>query len=307
MKDQVRAAVVQAGPVLFDKEATVEKTVLLTRRAADQGAGLILFPESFIPAHPRCLDFGPFSGRPSAEKARLSQFVREQAVAAEDPLMGKLSLAAAETGVYLAVGVTERDGDHLYSSLFFWGPNGAFLGRDRKIKLTGSERQIWSQGDFNILTILDTLHGKTGTILSGENYLPLMRAAMYARGVSLYLAPTSESDSLWQCTVRHIAAEGQCFVLSCNQYLAGEMAPPSAGADRLAAGTEAGPICQGGSAIVGPDGAYLAGPLFGEEGILTADLNFGAIVEARQRFDPADHFGPRMDVPSSKPVRTPQA
>jgi nitrilase len=292
MQNQVRVAVVQAGSILIDKEASIDKAVNLTRTAADQGAKIVLFPEAFIPGHPRVLNFGLKGGRNTAEGGRLWDLYRQNSLPAVDPALAPLAKVAAETGVFLAVGVTERRGvDRFYCSLFFWGPEGNFLGQDRKIKLTGNERQVWNQGDLNVLTVLETAYGKTGTILSGENYLPLMRAAIYARGVRLYLAPTSEAKPTWQCTIRHIALEGQCFVLSCNQYLSREMIPEEFGLDFETIEREQ--ICRGGSAILGPRGEYLTGPLFNQEGILTADLDLGQIDEVRNEFDPSGHFGHR--------------
>jgi len=291
MQNQVRVAVVQAGSIFIDKEASIDKAVSLTREAANQGAKIILFPEAFVPGHPRMLDFGFNGGKQPSEAGRkLLELYRKNSLSAGDPALEPLARAAAETGVFLAMGASEvRGGDQFYSSLFFWGPEGDFLGQDRKIKLTGAERQVWAQGDFNILTVLETAYGKTGTILSDENYLPLMRAAMYARGVSLYLAPTSEARPTWQCTIRHIALEGMCFVLSCNQYLSREMMPAKFDFDFELIEREQ--ICQGGSAIVGPRGEYLAGPLFNQEGILMADLDLGQIDAVRREFDPSGHFG----------------
>lgn len=289
MQNQVRVAVVQAGSILIDKGASIDKAVTLTRVAAGQGARIVLFPEAFIPGHPRVLNFDQKCGQPEAESHRLWDLYRKNSLSANDPALAPLARVAAETGVFLAVGVTERrGGDHLYCSLFFWGPDGEFLGQDRKIKLTGNERQVWDQGDFNVLTVLETAYGKTGAILSGENYLPLMRAAMYARGVSLYLAPTSEAKPTWQCSIRHIAMEGLCFVLSCNQYLSREMIPKEFGTDFETIEREQ--ICRGGSAIVSPRGQYLAGPIFDREGILTADLDLDQIDEVHKEFDPYGHF-----------------
>lgn len=291
MPKQVRVAVVQAGSSFIDKDANIDKAVGLTRAAADQGAKIVLFPEAFIPGHPRVFDFGLKGGQQLSDQSRrLLDLYRRNSLSAGDPALAPLARVAAETGVYLAVGASESCGDDRYCcSLFFWGPEGDFLGQDRKIKLTGNERQVWNQGDFNVLTVLETGYGKTGTILSGENYLPLMRAAMYARGVSLYLAPTSEAKSTWQCSIRHIALEGQCFVLSCNQYLSRDMIPEEFGVDFELIEREQ--ICRGGSAIVSPRGEYLAGPLFDQEGILTADLDLGQIDEVRREFDPSGHFG----------------
>lgn len=294
MSGKVKVAVVQAAPILFDKEACVEKTVLLARQAAEDGARVIVFPESFIPGYPQVLDFGVRSDRHSTDERKLYRRFFENSITDHGPEVLALSAAAAEAKAYLAVGVTERDGSNLYCSVFFWGPDGAWLGKHRKLKPTGFERMVWSQGDGSILTALETPYGKMGSAICWENYMPLLRAAMYAKGVSLYLAPTADSQPRWQSTVQHIALEGRCFVLSCNHLLPSSMLPP----DLVGAYGGLPDLDQmycGGSAIINPMGEYLAGPLYGQEGILTAELDLGQIYEARYDFDSVGHFA-RNDV-----------
>ena len=285
MDTRVRVAVVQAAPVFFDKSACVAKTAELAAEAAARGAGIVLFPESFIPCYPWSMNEGPKIGRSLLENKKDFQLFLENTVTVDDPATARLSAVAAEAGIYLAVGLTERDGNDLYCSVFFWGPDGSWLGRHRKLRPTGQEGRLWSQGDGSELTAFPTPYGMIGSVICWENYMPLLRAAMYAKGVSLYLAPTADSRDHWQCSMQHIALEGRCFVLSCNQFVTRSMLPASLAASPGL--TDLPEILnRGGSAIVSPMGEYLAGPLYGREGILVADLDLDLVKEARYDFDP---------------------
>lgn len=294
MQNQVRVAVVQAAPVLFHKKATVDKALALTREAAATGAKIVLFPESFIPCYPRGMSFGAKVGRRLPEGRKDFRRYYENSMTDSGPEAERLAAVAAETGVYLIMGVTEQCGTSLFCSQFFWGPDGGYLGKHRKLKPTGSERLVWAEGDGSTLPAVETPYGKMGALICWENYMPLLRAAMYAKGVSLYLAPTADSREHWQCSIQHIALEGRCFVLACNQYVTKDMVPP----DLATYGdleNEPDLMCRGGSAIISPLGEYLAGPLWDREGILTADLDLGQILEARYDFDSVGHYA-RNDV-----------
>jgi nitrilase len=178
--------------------------------------------------------------------------------------------------------------------LLYLGPDGQLLGRHRKLKPTGSERLIWGEGDGSTLTVLDTELGKIGGLICWENYMPLARMAMYAKGVEIYLAPTADARDTWQATLRHIACEGRCFVLGCNQFLTKAMYPDDLeGIDQLADQPEV--MCRGGSAIISPLGEVLAGPLYDEEGMLLADLDLGEVTRSRFDFDVVGHYA-RPDV-----------
>ena len=295
---KVKAAVVQAAPAVMDREATVEKACRLVAEAAGQGAGLILFPEAFVPAYPRGLSFGTVVGSRSSAGRRLWARYWANSADVPGPVTEALGAAARRAGAYLAVGVIERESASsrgtLYCTLLYFGPDGRLLGKHRKLKPTAAERVIWGEGDGSTLTVLDTAIGRLGGLICWENYMPLARTAMYAKGVELYLAPTADARDTWQATLRHIACEGRCFVLGCNQFLTKAMVPADLeGIEELADWPDV--LCRGGSAIVSPLGAYLAGPLFDQEGILYADLELEQIVEARFDFDPVGHYA-RPDV-----------
>ncbi|MCP8970649.1 carbon-nitrogen hydrolase family protein [Ectobacillus ponti] len=293
-----KVAVVQAASVIMDREASTEKAVSLTLQAGEQGAKIVVFPEAFIPAYPRGLSFGALVGSRSPEGRKDWLRYWENSVPVPSATTERLGEAARKAGVYMVIGVIERDmdtsGGTLYCSVLFFGPDGSLLGKHRKLKPTGSERLIWGEGDGSTLSVFETPYGKIGALICWENYMPLARAAMYAKGVQLYIAPTADSRELWQSTIRHIAAEGRCFVLSCNQYVTKDMYPDDLACyDDLAASSDE--MCPGGSAIVGPLGDYIAGPVFGKEEILYADLDLRDIVASQFDFDAVGHYG-RPDV-----------
>jgi len=295
---KVKAAVVQAAPVLFDREATVEKTCHLAAEAAGQGAKVILFPEAFIPAYPRGLSFGTVVGSRSQEGRLTWQRYWANSVEVPSPATEALGAAAREAGAYLMVGVIERDrqfgGGTLYCTLLYFNPEGKLVGKHRKLKPTGAERLIWGEGDGSTLTALDTEYGKLGGLICWENYMPLARMAMYSKGVELYLAPTADARDTWQATLRHIACEGRCFVLGCNQFVTRDMYPEDLeGVDELAALPEV--VCRGGSAIVSPLGKVIAGPLYDQEGILYAELDLAEVAQSKFDFDVTGHYA-RPDV-----------
>ena len=294
----VKVAVVQAAPILFDREATIEKACRLTAEAAAQGAKLILLPEAFVPAYPRGLSFGTVVGSRSPAGRHTWQRYWANAVDVPGPATEALGTAAHQAGAYLAIGVVERDnqfgGGTLYCTLLYFGPDGQLLGKHRKLKPTAAERLIWGEGDGSTLTVLDTEMGKIGGLICWENYMPLARMAMYGKGVELYLAPTADARDTWQATLRHIACEGRCFVLGCNQFVTKAMYPSDlAGLEDLADQPEV--VCRGGSAIISPLGEVLAGPLYGQENTLFAELDLAEIARARFDLDVVGHYA-RPDV-----------
>jgi nitrilase len=294
----VKVAVVQAAPVLFDRDATVEKACRLIREAAGLGAQLILFPEAFIPAYPRGLSFGMVVGSRSPEGRQIWQRYWENTVEVPGPATRKLGDVVREMGVYLAMGIIERDsqfsGGTLYCTLLYYGPDGRILGKHRKLKPTGAERLVWGEGDGSTLTVLETGLGRIGGLICWENYMPLARMAMYGQGVEIYLAPTADARETWQATLRHIACEGRCFVLGCNQFVRRDLYPSDM---QESEDLQRQPkvMCPGGSAIVSPLGEVVAGPLYDREGILTAELDRGEIVRAKVDFDVVGHYA-RPDV-----------
>lgn len=294
----IRVAVVQAAPILFDRAACVEKAIHLLHEAAAKGAKLVLLPEAFIPCYPRGLSFGTTVGIRSAAGRDLWQRYWDQAVAVPGLETERLGKASRDAGVHLAIGVIERDQRFgrgtLYCTLLYFGPDGQLLGKHRKLKPTGAERLIWGEGDGSTLKVYDTALGRIGGLICWENYMPLARMTLYSQGIELYLAPTADARDTWQTTLRHIACEGRCFVLGCNQFVTKSMLPADLLAlDEIRAQPDI--LCRGGSAIISPLGGVLAGPCYDREEILFADLDRGEVVKGKYDFDVAGHYS-RPDV-----------
>lgn len=288
-----KVAVVQAASVAFDRERTLEKAESLCADSARQGARLVVFPEAFVSAYPRGLDFGAVVGARSEEGRRDFQRYWESSVDVPGPAVDTLRRAARANGIYLVIGVIEREGGTLYCTVLFFAPDGAYLGKHRKLMPTASERLVWGFGDGSTMPVLDTPLGKIGAVICWENYLPLMRAAMYAKGIELYCAPTADPRDSWVASMRHIAVEGRCFVLSCNQFNRRGDFP----ADYRAAFSNDPDaiVTRGGSCIVDPFGNFLAGPNFEGEAILMAEIDRAQIIRGKFDLDVVGHYA-RPDV-----------
>jgi nitrilase len=290
VKDSVRAAVVQASSIFFDRKGSIEKTIQLTSDAAAKGAELIVFPEAFISAYPRGMDFGAVVGARSDEGREMFRRYWASSVDVPGPDVDILAATAQNHKVHLVIGVIERDGGTLYCTVLFFSPDG-FLGKHRKLMPTASERLVWGFGDGSTLPVYDTSLGKLGAVICWENYMPLMRMAMYSKGIQLYCAPTADNRDSWLASIRHIALEGRCFVLSCNQFVRAKDYPD----DLCPSGNPEDIISRGGSCIVDPFGNFLAEPHFEDETILMADLDMAEIARGKYDFDVVGHYA-RPDV-----------
>jgi len=283
-----RVAVIQAGSILFDTPRTLTKLADLAADAAGRGARLAVFPEAFLGGYPKGVDFGCKVGSRTPEGREWFRRYFEGAITIPGPETEALCQVAQSTGLTLAVGVIERAGATLYCTCLYVGPEGRILGKHRKVMPTAAERLIWGFGDGSTLPVLDTPVGRVGGAICWENYLPLLRTALYAQDLQIYCAITVDDRETWLSTMRHIAMEGRCFVLSPVQYLERSACPadyhPIQGDDP---GTV---LIRGGSCIVDPFGQVLAGPVFGEESILTADLDLDEIPRARFDLDVVGHY-----------------
>jgi nitrilase len=274
----VRTAVVQAGSILFDTDATLAKAEALIAEAAAGGARLIVFPEAFIGGYPKGADFGARVGSRTPEGRKLFRRYYEGTIDVPGPTTARLAEAARTHAAWIVMGVIERDAGTLYCTALFLSPDGSLAGKHRKLMPTAMERLIWGFGDGSTLPVVETGFGKIGAVICWENYMPLLRAAMYAKGIQFYCAPTVDDRETWPVTMRHIALEGRCFVLSACQYSPAGDAP-----------------IRGGSVIVAPLGAILAGPRYDCECILTAELDTGEIAEGKFDLDVVGHYA-RPDV-----------
>jgi nitrilase len=284
---------VQAAPVVFDRDATIDRVRTLTADAASQGAKLVVFPEAFVSAYPKGLDFGARVGGRTPEGRRMFRRYFESAVDVPGPAVVAIGAIAREHSVYLVIGVIERDGGTLYCTVLFFDSSGKLMGKHRKLMPTAMERLVWGMGDGSTMPVFDTPVGKIGAVICWENYMPLLRTAMYAKGIQLYCAPTVDDRDTWARSMQHIAFEGRCFVLSAVQYLrrgdCSEDYPAIQGNDPATV------LIRGGSVIVNPQGAILAGPNYDGEAILVADIDLNEIAEGKYDLDVVGHYA-RPDV-----------
>jgi nitrilase len=291
MKEAVRVACVQVEPAILDRAATLEKIAIITAEAKAQGAQLVVFPETFIPAYPSSAWARFLAGwtDPRA-KGAYAQLSRES-LDVPGPDVERLGEIAREHDVWLVTGVNERDPERpgtLYNALLYHAPDGTLAVHHRKLVPTNHERLVWGQGDGRGLRAIETGLGRIGGLVCWENYMPLARFALYESGVEIYIAATADDGEKWQATLVHLALESRAFVVSPCHFQRGSSYPEDFPLRDEIAGRD--PLSRGGSAILAPDGSYLAGPLYDEEGILYADLDPRRLAEERQRFDPAGHY-----------------
>jgi nitrilase len=294
----VRVAAVQATYVLMNRDATIDRVAELTAAAAADGAQLVVFPEAFVPGTPIWIDTQPIWDG-DAEWFRL---LAENAVAIPGPATDRLGAIAREHGVWLAIGVQEKEphGGTIYNTFLYLSPDGHIADKHRKLVPTGSERTVWGMGDGSTLRVVETPFGRIGGLICWENYMPLARFHLYAQGIDVWLAPTLAPGDAWIATMRHLARENRMFVVGVNPVLHVDRIPNDfPDRERLAPASyvaDKGPwLEEGNSVIVGPGGEILAGPSREREETLMADLDVGAVAAARRVLDPVGHYN-RPDV-----------
>jgi nitrilase len=284
----ITAGVVQAGSLLFDTKRTLAKLADLTADSARRGAKLVVFPEAFVGGYPKGIDFGARVGSRTPEGRELFHRYFDSAIDVPGPEFTRIGEIAKKAGVDLVVGVMERDGGTLYCSVLCFDAGGRYLGKRRKLMPTAMERLIWGFGDGSTLETWRTENGIVGATICWENYMPMLRMNFYAQNVELYCAPTVDDRDTWAPTMQTIAMEGRCFVLSASQFMTRADAP----ADYKPVQGDAPDtvLIRGGSCIVAPLGTILAGPVFGKETILTAELDPAEITRGKFDFDVVGHY-----------------
>ncbi|GLT63907.1 hypothetical protein SLA2020_364350 [Shorea laevis] len=285
----IRATVVQATSIFYDTPATMDKAERLIADAAGLGSQLVVFPEGFIGGYPRGLNFVDRTpkGKESFRKYHAS------AIAVPGPEVERLAALAGKYKIYLVMGVIEKDGYTLYCTVLFFDSQGCYLGKHRKIMPTALERLVWGFGDVSTTPVFETPIGKIGSVICWENRMPLLRTAMYAKGIEIYCAPTADCSDTWQATMTHIALEGGCFVLSPAHFCLRKDYPPPPEYTFSGTDDDLSPdsvVCRGGSVIISPLGTVLAGPNYEGEGLISADLDLGEIARAKFAFDVVGHY-----------------
>ena len=291
MHEHVTVACAQVEPVIFDRDATIEKLGSTAAEAAGNGARLVVFPEAVIPAYPSSTWAKALAGWAEEGAKEAFALLARESVEVPGPAERRLGELAREHELWLVTGVTERDPAHpgtLYNTLLFHGPDGELALKHRKLVPTNHERLVWGPGDGEGLRAVETPYGRLGGLVCWENYMPLARFALYESGIELYVASTADDSEEWQSTLVHIARESRCFVIAPSHFQRAASYPDDFPLARLLEGVDV--IGRGGSAILAPDGSYLAGPLWDEEGVLYAELDPAQLDGERQRFDPTGHY-----------------
>ena len=290
---QHRVAVIQAGTSLFNTPQTLDRMEAHCEAAAAQGVELAVFPEAYVGGYPKGLSFGAILGSRFPEGREDYLRYWKSAIDVPGAETARIGSFAAKMKAHLVVGVIERDGATLYCTALFFGPDGALLGKHRKLMPTGTERLVWGQGDGSAIPVFETDIGRIGAAICWENYMPDLRQSMYARGINLWCAPTVDERDIWQASMRHIAYEGRTFVLSACQYMTRADAP-----EEYACHQSNNPdtvLIQGGSLIVSPLGEIIAGPIYDREAILTADIDLDDVIRGKYDLDVAGHYA-RPDI-----------
>ena len=298
-----RAAVVQDGTSRQGTSTTLEKAEALIAQCGSRGADVAVFPEAFIGGYPKGADFHIYLGaRTVAGRDDFLAYYNESIVV-PGPETERLRMAAKSEALFLVIGVIERDAGTLYCSVLYFGPNGDLLGKHRKLMPTALERLCWGFGDGSTMPVVETPWGNIGAVICWENYMPLLRAAMYAQHVAIYCMPTADDRDTWLSTARHIAMEGRCFVLSACQYLKRRDFPETMNNKLSDNGDEV--LMRGGSVIIDPLGNVLAGPHYEGETILIAELDTDQIIRGKIDFDVIGHYA-RNDIFKLTVDRTPR-
>src|SRR5438552_5843329 len=292
-----KVAAVQATPVFLDREATIDKACELIATASSEGARLIVFPEAFIPTYPEWI-----WGIPPGEQGLLNELYSElltNSVTIPSDATDRLCEAAREAGAYVVMGLSERNieasGGSLYNTLLYIDSQGHIMGKHRKLVPTGGERLVWAQGDGSTLDVYDTTLGRLGGLICWENYMPLARYAMYAWGTQLYVAATWDRGGTWLSTLRHIAKEGRCYVIGACIPMRRDDIPDRYPMKVRFYENASEWINIGDSAIVNPDGEFIAGPVRMKEEILYADIDPRQFAGPKWMLDVAGHYA-RPDV-----------
>lgn len=295
LKTVCKIAVVQAEPVLFDRDACLDKVKRYIEECAAHGAELIVFPELFIPGYPYGLTFGYTVGSRTAPGREDWKRYYDASLLFDGPELCEIRALAAEKGVYLSLGYSERDAATatLYNSNVMIAPDGRMLNH-RKLKPTGSERVVWGDADRDFIPVMETPWGPMANLICWESYMPLARVALYEKGVTLYLSPNTNDNEEWQHTIRHIAIEGHCYFINCDMLITRGSYPASLNAqDEIARLPET--VCRGGSCVIDPFGHAVTETLWDREGVLYAELDLQRVPASRMEHDVCGHYA-RPDV-----------
>jgi len=295
-------AALQIGSDYRGTAATLDHVLSFEQRIAASGAKLVVMPEALLGGYPKGQDFGTRLGYRMPEGREAFARYYDNAIDLDGPEVAALSGLSSRTGATLVVGVIERAGSSLFCTALFIEPEQGLVAKHRKLMPTGTERLIWAQGDGSTMPVVASQAGKLGAAICWENNMPLFRTAMYAKGVEIWCAPTVDERDVWRSSMRHIAHEGRCFVISSCQV----QPSPRALGIAVEQWADDRPLIGGGSMIVGPLGDVLAGPMESEAGLLTTEIDPRDVIRARYDLDVVGHYA-RPDVFSLSVDERPRA
>jgi nitrilase len=287
-----RVAIAQVAPRFLDLDGSLDRAEVAVKRAGAAGARLVVFGETWLPGYPVWAD----RGIPWEDEATKAAFARlhRNAVEIPGPAVHRLAAAAREHEMHVVIGVNERDPRFsrgtLYNTLLFLSDRGEVLGAHRKLVPTHSERVIWGRGDGSTLVVADTPLGRIGGLICWEHWMPLARFAMHAKGEQVHVAVWPDAPENHHLASRSYAFEGRCFVVCAAGFLTLDDVPddvPVRGV--LEEIAEDGVLLPGGSGVIGPDGAWIAGPVEGEA-LVVAEIDLERIAEEQQALDAAGHY-----------------
>ena len=290
-----RVAVIQAEPVLFNKEASLQKALNYIREAGSKHAELIVFPELFIPGYPVGMNFGFSVGkRTEPGRADWKRYYDASLVAGEEEFR-LLAQAAAEAKAFVSIGFSERDAviGTLYNSNAIFTPDGSWQ-IHRKLKPTGSERLVWGDANRDYFPITETPWGPIGCLICWESYMPLARVALYQKGIAIYISANTNDNPEWQATIQHIAIEGKCFFINSDMIIRKSSYPVDL---KTREDVEKLPdmVCRGGSCIIDPYGHYMTNPVWDEEAVIYAELDMQLVASCKMEHDAVGHYA-RPDI-----------
>jgi len=294
----VTVGVAQYSAVNFDLEGSLNRLEKIVKDASSKGVQLLLFPEGFLSGYPHGGDMGAFFGNHSIQGRKIYQMWHEAAVQIPSPAITRLEKIAKENNIFLVVGVIEKEAisSTLYCTVVFVKEDGTYLGKHRKLMPTNIERITWGLGDGSTLPVFESPVGRVGAVICWENYMPLLRTTMYSKGLQIYCAPTADNGDNWQYTMRHIAMEGRCFVLGCNQFTRRSDYPPDTEFPNVISDKDGDKVlCRGGSIIVSPLGEVLAGPNYSSEELLVAKIDLDDVIRGKYDLDVTGHYN-RPDI-----------
>lgn len=295
LRDKLRLAIVQATPVMFDKDKSIDKAIGLIEECAAKGAEIVVFPELYVPGYPYGMTFGYTVGSRTQKGREDWKTYYDNSLLSDGPEMQRLIEAAEKLGVYISMGYSERTRvtGTLYNSNMMISPQGEALNH-RKLKPTGSERVVWGDADKDYFPVMQTPWGPMGNLICWESYMPLARVALYQKGISLYISPNTNDNPEWQDTIRHIAIEGHCYFINADLFFKREDYPETVSAEEEIAGLPE-IACRGGSCIIDPFGHQVGEIIWDKEGIIIEDLDMQKVPASKMEHDVCGHYA-RNDV-----------